>query len=310
MTKKPKKLKAPRVSLKVSLKYRGIQPSTKKRYEAQLKAFFLFLKGNELELATSWRDLDLQVAEYVDHMFQDDVPIGYAGDLLSGLSRWLPGSRIKLPTARLWFRNWSREVIRRRALPLPMHILKGLAGIALAARRLDLAVLLPLGFLCMLRTAELYGLTKADVTFNPSGKTAIIALRRTRTSGPNTEEGVLHDPLVVKALKTLCDTLQPGETLYARKARFFWEDLRWLAKFIGFSHNRFSPYSLRRGGATWHMHAYGSLALTALIGRWKHERTAKIYIDGAAAEWASWQLTEKGEQLVKKGANVFNGSFK
>ena len=57
------------------------------------------------------------------------------------------------------------------------------------------------------------------------------------------------------------------------------------------------------------MHKHGSLALTCLAGRWKHERTAKVYIDGAAAEWASWRLSESGKVMVRRSAKTFIDYF-
>ena len=242
-------------------------------------------------------------------MFQEESPVAYAGDLLSGLARWIPGSRSNLPTARLWFRNWLREVIRQRALPMPLFVLNGIAGLALAMERLDLAALLPLAFVCMLRTSEIYSLRKSDVAFSPSRGSAIIALRQTKTSGPNTEECVLHDPYVVKALAQLCEKRTTDQLLYSRPAKFLSEDLKWLCKLVGFSHSRLTPYSLRRGGATWHMHTFGSLSTTALLGRWRQERTAKIYIDGAAAEWASWQFSEEAQKMLRRGTKIFKRKF-
>ena len=97
----------------------------------------------------------------------------------------------------------------------------------------------------------------------------------------------------------MCDGRITDDLLYSRPACFLGEDLKWLGKFIGFSHARFTPYSLRRGGATGHMHAFGSLSTTALLGSWRNEKTAEIYIAGAAAEWASWQISEEAEKIVK-----------
>ena len=305
MTKGVKSKKPVREVKKLSLKYQGIAQTTRKRYEAQLKIFFHYLSLRDVPLPSTWRRLDRLVADYIDHMFQEGAPVGYAGDLLSGLSRWMPGSRNNMPTARLWFRDWCRDVVRKRALPIPVFALNGLAGIALAMDRLDLAVLLPVGFVCMLRTCEIYSLKKEDIMFNPSGKTAIIALQQTKTSGPNTEEAVVYDQCLVNGLRRLCSQTSAGKPLYSRPAKFLGEDLRWLGSLVGFSHNRFTPYSLRRGGATWHMHTYGSLSTTALLGRWKQERTAKIYIDGAAAEWASWQFDEKAQALLKSSSKIF-----
>ena len=161
----------------------------------------------------------------------------------------------------------------------------------------------------MLRTSELYSLTPGDVTFGPQLKTAIIALHQTKTSGPNTEETVLRDPCVVRALACACEGVHPCDPIYTKANRFFGDDLRWLGTLVGFSHQRFTPYSLRRGGATWHFHKFGSLALTSMEGRWKHERTAKIYIDGAAAEWASWTLTAEGLKMVKRCGKAFKRRF-
>ena len=203
-----------------SLKYRGIGPKTTKRYRAQLSLFFLHLDSLELQMPSAYRDLDKVVAAYIDSMYQNGEPIGYAGDLLSGLSRWVPGSRGRLPTARLWFKNWNREVVRKRALPIPVKFLKGLAGIALALKRVDLAALLLTGFVCMLRPSELFGMRKQDVLFSPLGGSAIITLRQTKTSGPNTEEAVLYDRVAVGALQAACAGLGPEDRLYTRGARF------------------------------------------------------------------------------------------
>ena len=53
------------------------------------------------------------------------------------------------------------------------------------------------------------------------------------------------------------------------------------------------------------MHTFGSLSLTTLLGRWKHEATAKIYIDGAAAEWARWQVGPEARDLLHRAAKIF-----
>ena len=135
------------------------------------------------------------------------------------------------------------------------------------------------------------------------------ALHQTKTSGPNTEEAVLYDRVAVGALQEACAGLGPGDRVYTRGVRFFGEDLRWLGSMVGFRHQRFTPYTLRRGGATWHFHRHGSLALTALTGRWQQERTAKIYIDGAAAEWASWQVDEVNAERLQRGSALVKRKF-
>ena len=203
-------------SKKVGLKYRGIAPVTRQRYEKQLRQFFEYIRHMHIPFPKSWRDLDQRVAEYIDHMFLEGEPVGYAGDLLSGMSRFMPGARLRMPTARLWFRNWTREVVRKRALPIPVSVVKGLVGIALAMDRLDLAAIVGLGFLCMLRTSEMYNLRVRDVAFGPGLATAVIALPQTKTSGPNTDEVVLRHSRVVRALHAVFSDLEQNDVVYAK----------------------------------------------------------------------------------------------
>ena len=291
------------------LKYRGISCRTRKRYEQQLRRFFEHLTRHEIPIPSSFRQLDETLANYIDHMFLEGEPVGYAGDAISAISRFYPNARVRIPVTRLWFRNWQREVVRVRALPIPSAVCQGMAGIALAMGRSDLAALLPLAFLCMLRTSEIVGVSAGDITFSPFGTSAIIRLPTTKTSGPNTEEVVLEDSMVVGALKVACQGVGRSEPLYSKKPTWLGEDLRWLGRLVGFQHKRFTPYSLRRGGATWHFHKYGSLSKTSVDGRWKHERTAKIYIDGAAAEWASWQFSDNGSRMLRRGARAYRQRF-
>lgn len=296
-------------SSKGHLKHKGISKRTQDRYERQLRAFFLHLHVFQIALPTSQHDLDQEIAEFINDMYQNGEPHGYAGDFISAISRAIPRARAHIPTARLWFRNWGRELQRSRALPMPAHVVTGFAGLALAMRRMDLAALLPTAFTCFLRTSEIYGLQRQHITFKPDLSKAIITLPQTKTSGPNSEEVVVHDRAIVQALFEVCKSQRLEDYFYSRPARFFGEDLRWLASLTGFRHQRLQPYSLRRGGATWHMHKYGSLSLTALRGRWKHERTAKIYIDGAAAEWAAWHLTGEATQLLARSTRLFKEYF-
>ena len=310
MTKGRKTGRQPsRLVQNLGLKYRGIANKTRQRYEKQISIFFTHLERFRIPVPATFREFDERLADYIDNMFMNGESIGYAGDLISGFSRFTPAARLRIPITRLWFRNWQREVVRVRALPIPARVVKGLAGMAVALKRLDLAALLPLSFLCMLRTGEIISLRPCDITFSPFGDSAIIALHQTKTSGPNTEETVLHDRRAVAALRKACKDCPRDEPIYSRPPRFLGEDLKWLGKMVGFEHKRFTPYSLRRGGATWHFHKFGSLNRTCMAGRWKHERTAKNNIEGAASEWVSWQFSIAGEAMLRRCTRAYMVHF-
>ena len=46
----------------------------------------------------------------------------------------------------------------------------------------------------------------------------------------------------------------------------------------------FKPYSLRRGGVTWHSPLHGKMSMTMEIGRWSQLVTAKTYVNTALLE--------------------------
>ena len=61
----------------------------------------------------------------------------------------------------------------------------------------------------------------------------------------------------------------------------FKEGLRWL----GVDHTRFSPYSIRRGGATAYFRVTRNMEATLDRGRWSNVKAARIYVnDGLAKE--------------------------
>ena len=70
--------------------------------------------------------------------------------------------------------------------------------------------------------------------------------------------------------------------------------LRDLGAAFGVCDDRFTPYCLRRGGATWHFTKYASYDATQHLGRWEHARTARLYIDQATAEVHELSLPEWG----------------
>ena len=81
MTRSVKKKSKP-CDIPKSLKYRGIIASTRKRYMAQQKVFWRYLDMLNISIPDNWPDFDDILADYIDDMFQNGDPVGYAGDLL------------------------------------------------------------------------------------------------------------------------------------------------------------------------------------------------------------------------------------
>eukprot|EP00972_Heterocapsa_arctica_P040509 5968660-Heterocapsa_arctica.AAC.1 len=64
-----------------------------------------------------------------------------------------------------------------------------------------------------------------------------------------------------------------------------------LCEAFGLEEWQFKPYSIRRGGATSHLRAFGSLSLTVDRGRWDNPRSARIYLQSGMAQLADMRLS-------------------
>ena len=73
---------------------------------------------------------------------------------------------------------------------------------------------------------------------------------------------------------------------------------------IGADPLRYHPYSLRRGGATHHFKVLGSLSKTCIRGRWRHQPTARIYIQDGVAMLERHNLSAKERRLIAKGEDL------
>ena len=271
-----------------------------------VKSFFQYLVLFGICLPTTYCGLDYEMSEYINHMWLEGEPHGYAAALISAMARFIPGVRSQLSTSRQYVKNLERTLTRHRALPFTKRLVVGMAGGCYAFGRDDLAVVLLVGFTCLLRTTEALSLTPGQVTLVANGTKAVIFLPQSkgcvRSGVP--DQVTLEDPLVVRALARCMEAKSPSVPIYQGSAKTFGDDVRWAANLFGVSHKKLTPYGLRRGGATWHFLRYGSLDATAVLGRWEQVRTARIYIQGAAASLAEWKLSTEQQQLLQRAGTL------
>ena len=276
------------------LKLVGISEKTQKRYVTQLKRWFFFMQSQGWGLPTTAEQVDFAAGEFINELYQESDSYGYACDLVSAIGRFIPRCRRSLTISRSFLKNWDKTIARKRALPLPLPLVFAMSGASIVLQRTDMAALLLVGFLGLLRTSEVVTLKPSQILFLGPDH-AVISLANTKTSvrKGSPEQVTINDPLVCRALRLAIGRLRPFQKIYRRPYAAFANEYRWLAAKFGLSGPRLTPYSLRRGGATWHFLRYGSLDATTLRGRWEHSRTARLYIEGASAELTELQPRPK-----------------
>ena len=294
--------------LRGHVKYEGVTQRTLQRYRRQVLRFFDYLDAYNIALPRSPDEFDYVTGEYINHLYQDMDPYGYAGDFLSGIRRFLPRWRNHTHSAGQYFRNWRRSLSFRQALPLPADVILGIAGVALADNRPRIAVAFLVGYVGLLRTTELLKLTPSQLHFMRDDTSVIISLPDSKGAKRqnNPEKVIVSDPRIVKALAHVVQSLGPSDSLVGMSARELAGLLKRYGNFLGIHDERLTLYSLRRGGASWHFTTYQNLDATRMLGRWQWERTARLYIDGAVAELVNAQLTQRGARRASAARNVLS----
>ena len=246
--------------------------------------------------------------EYINHLYQDMDPYGYAGDFLSGIRRFLPRWRNHTHSAGHYFRNWRRSLSFRQALPLPAGVILGIAGMALADNRPRIAVAFLVGYVGLLRTTDLFKLTPSQLHFVRNNSSVVVSLLDSTGAKRqnNPENVIISDPRIVQDLAHVVRSLGPADSLVEMSAKDFAGFPKKYGNFLGIHDERLTLYSLRRSGASWHFTTYQNLDATRMLGRWQWERTARLYIDGAVAELVNAQLTQRSARRASAVRNVLS----
>ena len=281
---------------KKDLRFAGLTSKTLKAYRSALKSFLTFIKRTDVTMLKP-SHLDRELSEFLNVSFQEGDPITYSGHLLSAIKRFYPELRLKLPRASQYYKNWVKCYHPRRATPASWELTEAMIGYCLTRKDPTAALLLGLGFDCMLRTAELMSLTHENVVIHRNGTALSVCLPHAKTSAGNPQAILVRDQHLVNlasSLKRRKGALWQGSSHTFRG--YFEKILRGLK----FPPGSYQPYALRRGGATFHFEQSKSIDFVTQRGRWSNSKTTRIYIDDGAFQLAHLCWTRQQVQAVKK----------
>ena len=113
------------------------------------------MKGSNFPLPETLPDLDVRAAEYINELYQDDLPLGWASDFICGLKRLYPNSKRNLETTSSYLRNWQKATVRTRAMPVTLEVVQAMATVSYIRKRPEMAQALLLAFAGLLRVSEI-----------------------------------------------------------------------------------------------------------------------------------------------------------
>ena len=289
------------VSMPRHLRFAGLQQRTLRAYRLSIDRFLVFSKIHRLPLRTS-SQLDYAVAEFINSLYQEGDSLAQAGHLLSGLKRFYPSMRLQLPTASQFFRNWQRIHRPERAVPISWDLLQAMAALCLELGSPHVALMLYVGFFCFLRTSEMLSLQMLHLIPDSRSHRITVIIPFAKTSVGNPQVVLFHDHRIHQLLLTVQQARARQSFLWPSspgRFRFLWHRL---LEAFEFGPDDYSPYSIRRGGATWHFLRTSSMDATLQLGRWTCNRTARMYIDQGTLAMARFFWTTRQSNRVRKWA--------
>lgn len=253
-----------------------------------------------------WDEFDVCTSAWLEHIFADGLPKGYASDALAALQHFFPEISGKLRNSWRLLKAWNRLEPPLRVLPADPLVIAAMARICVQVSWPRPAALLLVGFDAFLRPGELYKLTPGDITW-ASGR-ACLSLKDTKSGlRKGAEEMVFVESNVATALlRSVTKNLAPREPILDRSPKEFRNLFFNLLDYLQVQGN-ISLYSLRRGGATHHFMSCQSMESTLLRGRWQSTSTARIYLRDSAATLSHYQLTPAQRLCFRRLANKLNG---
>ena len=291
------------------LRFAGLQRRTLRAYRLGLDRFLLFSKVERLPLRTH-RQLDFAVGEYLNALFQEGESNAQGGHLLSGLKRFFPSLRFKLPIATQFYKNWHRIHHSERAVPISWELLLAMAGATMAQGHAAVSLMLLVGFMCFLRTSEMLSLQALHLMPHQDRHRITVIVPFAKTSNGNPQVVTCSDPRIWRLAVAVLDDASPSSTstLWPSTPGAFRQFWKALVEVFGFAATDYSPYGIRRGGATWFFIETSSMDATLQRGRWTCGRTAKQYIDEGTLSMAKFLWTGSQKRRVKcwalKGAKL------
>ena len=303
MPRKKNKVARPKKSVaKVHLKYLGISDTTKKNYKIGLRRFFYWVKFCLVKPPRSQGELRYACAEFVNFLYQDDRPMSWAKDFLSGWKRFYSSQKGVLDEANKYYNNWSNSVVRAKATPFPVEFVQVMAAVAVTEKSYQLALLCLLAFTGLFRLGELFNLRLKMIDIVNDSFT-IITLLSSKTTGPIAI--AIKDVTIISILKARVAKGRPEDLLYSGSYRTVSIFLRRVAFLLQVDGERFTGHGFRRGGATHLFRLTGNYDRVQAAGRWACAKTCRSYIDEALADRSLLALTPDGRRFLQQAVGMY-----
>lgn len=276
----------------VRLELFRVSPSTLKLYTSALKDFLSFVRSSNSDSSRSLSSssADSLLYSYIHYLFVSGLPRSRAVNAVFGLCLYHPALKDKLPRSKAALCGWQRLVKSESYPPVPRHIAFLIAASLCKGGSWSAGVAVLLAFHCYLRVSELCALRLVDVISSSNAalrasSSSSMGLQLSTTKTGRHQFVVITDVSVQRLLTMLLQQARAEgrQTLFPFDVCKFRSLFTGACSVLGLAHLRFTPHSLRHGGATHDFLQGVPFEDIMLRGRWKSSDSARTYIQAGRA---------------------------
>ena len=203
------------------LKDQNISARKRESYTTAVHHFSTFAALVGLALGTTVDELDMQIAEYIEYLWERGISCSTAANTISGVQRFLGTQRNALKVAWSLLTVWRRHEQPIQAPPMPVLVLVGMVSCIGHEGDWRLAASLALGFAACLRTDEMISLVVANIEWATDCLILHLETSKTMKRGRAQERILVTDPLALRLVRSAVARLRPSDTLMGLSARQF-----------------------------------------------------------------------------------------
>jgi integrase len=272
----------------------SLAPATHAAYSKQLGSFLSHARLDTRSfLAARASEVDRALAVYIQACYDARSSFTYVSQALSGAVHQRPDLRHRLPISRQCLCGWDKTREATSHPPLTWELTVVMACTLARSGYHGPAIAMLLAFDCFLRVGELTRIRFTDIVMPNDPRTGrahstMAVVLRTAKTGKMQPVGIA-DPDVARLValwarssKSCSDPSDPDPRLF----HFSPDALRRLMYQASVAlqlPTRYTPHSLRHGGATDDFLRHGSIERVQFRGRWKQLESVRRYVQAARA---------------------------
>ena len=274
------------------LRDRVVSKRTLTLYKKAVAEFFRWCRREGLATPPDLRGLDCLLSEWAECLWQEGEARALLNRGLCGIAHLIPPARNKVPGTWRLYQAWCKSEPRRQAPPVELLLAQAIAGILARRGFGGAAICVLLAHDCILRNAEAYELRTGDCI---ATRTSVMLTLRDTKIGQRlgvTQIVVCQNRWLAARVRHLAHSRPTGSTLLGIAPTEFRKQWQLARKTLSLP-DSYTPYGLRRGGATSHFRETGSFDKVCDRGRWGTTSAARIYVTTALQHAAELDAASK-----------------